>query len=124
MLIIVLLGRKMASSSRMTAREFRKKLAVPKSEAMDTNPTKLFNFGPYQLFSFRENQYKAPQHLTLDENQQMLLDNIWNAKTQAHKTQSLQALSQYLASIQKKPVSKNFSPYVVVQGNTTGVFLK
>lgn len=91
---------------------------------MHTNPTKLFNFGPYQLFSFRENQYKAPQHLTLDENQQVRLDNIWNAKTQTHKTQSLQALSQYLASIQKKLVSKNFSHYVVVQGNMTGVFLK
>lgn len=124
MLLLTLLGRKMASSSRMTAREFRKKLATPKAEALQETPTKLFNFGPYQLFAFKENKFEALEHLQRDENQLVILGNLWNSKTQFHKHKALQAVSQYFSPIQKRPASKNFSYYVVVQGHSTGVFLR
>lgn len=99
----------------MTAKEYREKLST-KDEKV-----KLFNFGPYQLFSFRENKYEPPAHTKIDENQQVLLDNLWNAKTSNQKQMTMRALSQYLHSIQKKPISKNFSHYVVVNGFQTGV---
>lgn len=60
----------------------------------------------------------------MDENQQVLLDNLWNTKTQFQKHRALQALSQYMNFIQKKPASKNFSHYVVLKGRHTGVFVK
>lgn len=115
----------MASSSRrMTAREFRQKMNLqPKAKALYDEPTKLYNFGPYQLFSFKENKFNTPPQLQVDENQQVLLDNLWNSKTLIQKQKSLQALAQYLSSIQKKSASKNFSYYVVTKGFHTGVFI-
>lgn len=116
----------MASSSRrMIAKEFRRKLSVqPKVVAYNEEPVKLYNFGPYQLFSINENKFEAPNHVHTDESQQVLLDNIWNSKTQLQKHRALQALSQYMSSIQKEPTSKNFSHYVVTKGFYTGVFVK
>lgn len=70
----------------MTAQEFRKKLnARPKAVAYNEELVKLYNFGSYQLFSFRENKFEAPKHVHIDEIQQVLLDNIWNNKTQFQK---------------------------------------
>lgn len=114
----------MASSSRkigLPAKECRKSLTEPKKPSV-----KLFNFGPYQLFSFNHNQFDefdVPLNLNLDESQQVLLDNLWNCQTQSQKTRVLYALSQYMTAIQKKPLSKNFSHYVVSQGFHCGVFV-
>lgn len=91
----------MASSSRQPrqfAKEYRKKVG-PKSVALHPTPTRLYNFGPYKLFSFNENKFVALDHVQLDENQQVLLDNPWNNKTQFQKHRALQALSQYMSSI-------------------------
>lgn len=112
-LIIMLRRRKMASSSRQprqSAKEYRKKIG-PKSVALHPTPTRLYNFGPDKLFSFNENKFVALDHVQLD-------------KTQFQKHIALQALSQYMSSIQKKPTSKNFSHYVEIKGKHTGVFVK
>lgn len=76
----------MASSlRRMTAQEFRKKLNVrPKVVAYNEEPVKLYNFGPYQLFSFRENKFEVPKHVHIDESQQVLLDNIKSTEPSKH----------------------------------------
>lgn len=109
----------------MTPREFRKKMnSQPTAVAVYDEPTKLYNFGSYQLFSFRENKFESQGNIQVDENQQVLLDNIWNSKTLMQKQKSLQALSQYLSSIQKKLASNNFSHYVLTKGYHTGVFVK
>lgn len=53
------------------------------------------------------------------------MDNIWNSQNPVQKTKALRALSQYMHSIQKKPLSKNFSHYVIIiQGYQCGVFVK
>lgn len=53
----------------------------------------------------------------------MLIDNLCNSQTQPQKTKVLLALIQYMVSIQKKPLSKNFSYYTVTQGFHYGVFV-
>lgn len=84
---------------------------------------RIFKFGSHNLFSYNHNTFKVSLHLYLDESQHVLLDNLWNSQTMEHRNKCLLALSQYFASIQKKPLSKNFSHYVVTTGFAIGVFL-
>lgn len=111
----------MASSSRqpkMTAKEYKKRLTEPQN-IKKANP-----INPPVLFSHNSNRFDVPAKLNLDESQRVLLDNLWNCQTQAHKTKSLLALSQYLHSIQQKSLSKNFSHYVVTQSYHWGIFVR
>lgn len=53
----------------MTAKEYRKSLSKQKTPVLKASnlnpPVRLYNFGPYQLFSY--NQFDVPNNLNLDE---------------------------------------------------------
>lgn len=59
----------------------------------------------------------------LDDIQQCLLDNIWNTRGDGKKIlNSLNALAFYFSKIENKPLSKNFSYYVILNGFKKGIF--
>lgn len=59
----------------------------------------------------------------IDESRQYLLDNIWNAKDDNRKIlTALNTLTFYFTKIQSKPLSKNFSFYMVFKGFTPGIY--
>ncbi|KAI9074933.1 hypothetical protein K1719_043096 [Acacia pycnantha] len=58
-----------------------------------------------------------------DESHQCLLDALWNASTAKQKHTALNALNFYFSKILEKPLSQNFSFYVLFRGERPGIYI-
>ncbi|KAI9072046.1 hypothetical protein K1719_045985 [Acacia pycnantha] len=91
-------------------------------------PTKeIMTFGSTVLVKYplgHNKSFKPLPHLpTPDESQQCLLDALWNASTARQKHTALNALNYYVSKILEKPLSKNFSFYVLFRGDRPGIYI-
>ncbi|KAI9111266.1 hypothetical protein K1719_017678 [Acacia pycnantha] len=101
------------------------KTSVKSEQGDSSEPTKeIMTFGSTVLVKYPPGHSKAfkplPHLPTPDESQQCLLDALWNASTAKQKHTALNALNFYFSKILEKPLSKNFSFYVLFERRKAG----
>ncbi|KAI9084690.1 hypothetical protein K1719_033334 [Acacia pycnantha] len=104
------------------------KTSVKNEQGDSSEPTKeIMTFGSTVLVKYPPGHSKAfkplPHLPTPDESQQCLLDALWNASTAKQKHTALNALNFYFSKILEKPLSKNFSFYVLFRGERPGIYI-
>ncbi|KAI9072014.1 hypothetical protein K1719_046021 [Acacia pycnantha] len=104
------------------------KTPVKAEQGDSSEPTKeIMTFGSTVLVKLPPGHIKAfkplPHLPTPDESQQCLLDALWNASTARQKHTALSALKYYFSKILEKPLSKNFSFYVLFRGDRPGIYI-
>ncbi|KAI9095316.1 hypothetical protein K1719_026350 [Acacia pycnantha] len=104
------------------------KTSVKCEQGDSREPTKeIMTFGSTVTVEYprrHDKAFKPLPHLpTLDESQQCLLDALWNASTAKQKHTTLNALNFYFSKILEKPLSKNFSFYVLFRGERPGIYI-
>jgi len=81
-----------------------------------------FSFGKTKLKVFSgEKQFKVLNNCPVNEPQQVLLDNLWNANSNKQKFDALCALNYYFSKGQKN-MSKFFSWYALTKGPQVGLY--
>ncbi|KAI9070478.1 hypothetical protein K1719_047558 [Acacia pycnantha] len=104
------------------------KTSVKSEQGDSSEPTKeIMTFGSTVLVKYPPGHSKAfkplPHLPTPDESQQCILDALWNASTAKQKHTALNALNFYFSKILEKPLSKNFSFYVLFRGERPGIYI-
>ncbi|KAI9126777.1 hypothetical protein K1719_002373 [Acacia pycnantha] len=104
------------------------KTSVKSEQGDSSEPTKeIMTFGSTVLVKYSPGHSKAfkplPHLPTPDESQQCLLDALWNASTAKQKHTALNALNFYFSKILEKPLSKNFSFYVLFERRKARIYI-
>ncbi|KAI9110928.1 hypothetical protein K1719_018048 [Acacia pycnantha] len=104
------------------------KTPIKTEQGDSSEPTKeMMTFGSTVLVKYLPGHSKAfkplPHLPTPEESQQCLLDALWNASTARQKHTSLNALNYYFSKILEKPLSKNFSFYVLFRGDRPSIYI-
>ncbi|KAI9078969.1 hypothetical protein K1719_039118 [Acacia pycnantha] len=99
--------------------EHKEESSEPTREMMTFRGSVLVKYPPRHNKSFKPLPHLPPP----DESQQCLLYAFWNASTAKQKHTTLNALNYYFSKIREKPLSKNFSFYVLFHGDRPGIYI-